>query len=258
MALARFDDNAKPRAPRWLRASSRRLPAIATTVLVVLVAYQLAELTWSVVPAPGPASGLADAPRVESAAESASPPPSSVATLPSEHLFGEAQDTSAGAAPEPELEAPETTLRLKLTGILLAKNGPPSAAIIASERGAEQSYATGDTIDDAGGATLHAVYEDRVVRDRAGTLETLRPPKETAASNAPSGAPLPLERPVAGDGGDAAASGVRQGVSAVRPREEESAPAESAPESERNATPEQTEQGSEGSPPEAPSEPDSR
>ena len=50
----------------------------------------------------------------------------------------------------------------------------------------------GQSIDDADGATLHSVFPDRVLLNRNGRLETLRLPKELAASASPMGMPSPL------------------------------------------------------------------
>jgi general secretion pathway protein C len=103
-------------------------------------------------------------------------------------LFGEAADQPA-PAPTEVVDAPETTLSLTLTGILAIEDDGKGTALISANRGENRKYETGQTIEGADGATLHSVYPDRVLINRAGQLETLRFPKELTASAAPMGMP---------------------------------------------------------------------
>jgi general secretion pathway protein C len=112
-------------------------------------------------------------------------------------LFGQAAE-QATTAPEPALiDAPETTLSLTLKGILAKEEDTNGGAIISGSRGDDKAYDVGDSIENADGATLHSVYADRVLLNRSGRLETLRLPKELAASG-PMGmvSPLPQAAPV--------------------------------------------------------------
>jgi general secretion pathway protein C len=170
----------------WVAAGNRVLPPTVSAVLVVAIAYQAARLTWLAVPsAPieatlptlAPSSGPAGQPSQVSL--DASP-------IVDAHLFGvaEADPAAAAAVLESVVDAPETTLSLELTAVFTGETGDTGLAIIAATRGEERPYAVGETIDSTGGATLHAVYEDRVLLNRAGRLETLSLPKEVAATAA--------------------------------------------------------------------------
>lgn len=153
-----------------------RLPALANMVLIILITYTLAGIVWQFVLS-GPRFAL----------EEAAPPPSAApgptnrvtrtapdTTIVQAHLFGTAaapEVVSAAQAPE----APETRLNLTLTGVYATGEGHNALAIVASGGRTEQFYRVGDSV--AGGATLKAVYPDRIILERNGRLETLRLPK---------------------------------------------------------------------------------
>lgn len=169
---------------QWFSAANRYLPPGLTTVLVIAIAYQLATLTWALVPGSTPVS--APAPRPVDAGGGA--PAADYSVLTNSHLFGEAPKQSQIVA-APVVDAPDTTLSLTLRGIL-SKEGDPNGSVIIEGSGAQsKTYFVGQTIDGADGATLHSVYADRVLLDRNGRLETLRLPKELTAS---AGAPMAM------------------------------------------------------------------
>ncbi len=74
-------------------------------------------------------------------------------------------------------DAPETTLNLKLLGVL-AGGKDYGYAIISSGGKKIKHYGLGDDVP--GGATLHAVFADRVILERDIRMETLRLPRATA------------------------------------------------------------------------------
>nr|MBV6630832.1 type II secretion system protein GspC [Oceanococcus sp. HetDA_MAG_MS8] len=92
-------------------------------------------------------------------------------------LFGpyrpQAQPEAAELDPE---DAPDTKLRLTLRGIVAAETAQDSRALIESNPNDLEPYSIGMAIP--GGATLHAIYPDRVLLRRAGRLETLRLEKD--------------------------------------------------------------------------------
>lgn len=171
---------------QWFTAVNRYLPPGVTFLLVIALAYQLAVLTWTLVPGSTPAS--APAPR---AADGSAAPAADFSVLTNWHPFGEASEQAAPVATE-VIDAPETTLSLTLKGILAKEEDTSGGAIISSNRGEDKAYQVGQGIDGADGATLHSVYADRVLLNRSGRLETLRLPKELAASSQPMGMPSPL------------------------------------------------------------------
>jgi general secretion pathway protein C len=175
---------------QWFNTANRYLPPGITAVLVIAIAYQLATLTWALVPGSTPVA--APSPRAVDAGSTAA---SDYSALLNSHLFGEA-DEQAAVVVAPVVDAPDTTLSLTLRGIVSTDadpTGPNGSAIIEGNRGDSKTYYIGHTIDNADGATLHSVYADRVLLNRAGRLETLRLPKELTASTAssPMASPLP-------------------------------------------------------------------
>lgn len=114
------------------------------------------------------------------------------------HLFGELPEATNPIPPQPVADAPDTTLNLYLAGTLAdTRDNRSGLAIIAAER-EQRVYSVSEEIDATTGVTLYAVFDDRVVLDRSGQLETLRLPEadsEQGSILAPSPrqvAPIPL------------------------------------------------------------------
>jgi general secretion pathway protein C len=164
---------------QWLTAGNRFLPQAASALLVIGIAYQAAKLTWTVIPsAPvGDTPPTLPAPAARGTT-AASPGDLDLSPVLDAHLFGEAAATGPAPIVEALVDAPDTTLNLTLTGVLSSDDINDGWAIIDAGRGETNTYYVGETIDNTGGASLHAVYEDRVLLNRAGRLETLRLPKE--------------------------------------------------------------------------------
>lgn len=147
------------------------LPALVTLALVVLIAYQLAGLTWRLVDTPQQAglspSAAAGGERVADSTEPASVIAAQVAKL---HLFGEPAKVVA-VAPPPKTTT-ETRLRLVLHGVFVGETAGDGAAIL-SEDGTEQRYyVVGDQLP--GGAELAGVEAQHVTLSHRGALEILR------------------------------------------------------------------------------------
>lgn len=139
-------------------------PAIASVVLVVALAAQLASLVWRVV-VPPPAT----VPATDLQAPAATGP--NIAGIVNAHLFGSAAVEATGDA----ASAPQTNLRLTLAGTLAGADPAKGWAIIGESAQAARVYATGATV--AGGARLKEVYADRVILERGGRLESLSLPR---------------------------------------------------------------------------------
>jgi general secretion pathway protein C len=85
-------------------------------------------------------------------------------------LFGDALAPKKVAAVETE-KLPETTLKLRLTGVLAGKNNIQAGALIEGPDSQTRSYRIDEEVP--GGAILKQVYPDRVVLERTGRLENL-------------------------------------------------------------------------------------
>ncbi|MDP3293282.1 MAG: type II secretion system protein GspC [Nevskia sp.] len=178
--------NALPGAMPALAARyGRRLPELASLLLVLVIAKMAASLVWALVPVPESAQwrpASATAPRVAAKAGV------DLGKVANAHLFGQYTVPT-----EPVLadlaSAPDTNLNLTLLGIL--SNGRndkdrQSRALIATQGGDEKPYAVGDDI--ARGVQLQAIFPDRVILLRGGKLETLRLDKDN-----PGGSLLPSQ-----------------------------------------------------------------
>jgi len=165
-----------PNTHQWIERARAvpahpRLPDAVALVLVVLLGWQLAGLTWAALPAPAtarmPAANVTES--TSGAGATGEAPTARLARL---HLFGEPPaDGDRDRSPETETDAPETQLNLTLMGVY-APGESGGLAIIATGGGPEKVYAVGDTI--AGSARITGIFEDRVVLRRGGQAETLR------------------------------------------------------------------------------------
>jgi general secretion pathway protein C len=186
MDLARRINQLKEQPPeQWLKAGNRYLIPASTAALVLALAYQLATLTWALVPAQ-----VTDIPRLPPQAGAAANPGTGAgpdfAVLLDAHLFGLAPAEPLGPAPPPAavVDAPDTNLSLKLTGLQAYPDPAAGQAIIDGGRGQEKIYRVGETIEGGSGAVLHSVLEDRVILNRDGRLESLRLPREPSSRGA--------------------------------------------------------------------------
>lgn len=134
------------------------------TALTLLLAIELAALTWRVV-APEPLVLAAPSQTSNQSQNKV------VANTAQYHLFGE-----VGAEPLPEVSeetsAPDTRLRLQLLGVTRATKPELSSAIIAPNGGEGDFYRVGSIVQ--GSTRLAAVYDNRVILDTNGKLETLK------------------------------------------------------------------------------------
>ena len=148
----------------------RYLPRLAAVLLVLLLAFTLAELSWQWL---APSAGGKINPVTPATANVAPTGPArqdygtEIANL---HLFGQANRVSQPVAQA----APETRLDLKLRGVF-ATQGADALAILGQGNSSERFYHVGDAI--ANGVVLKAVYHDHVLIERNQQLEKVRLPK---------------------------------------------------------------------------------
>ncbi|MGH8456432.1 MAG: type II secretion system protein GspC [Stenotrophobium sp.] len=153
------------RYSRWI------IPAVRV-LLVIAVANVAAELVWSLIPVPA-AGKWRPAP-----ADTTSTTASNglhLDTIIGARLFGLYQPQGTNLA-----AAPDTRLNLTLLGIFAGTRKEESRAVISQEGGDEKPFAIGDDV--VKGATLQAIFPDRVILSRGGELETLRLDKDKPSS----------------------------------------------------------------------------
>jgi general secretion pathway protein C len=159
-----------PAQERWRALLLKEGPRIATGVLGVALFVQAALIVTDL------AGGGAKPAPVHSAAVQARP--LDLEAINRAHLFG--VNAVAGEAGGPPI-APKVPL--VLTGVIAGNDAQNGLAIIGQSAQATKVYAVGDTVP--GGVKLHAVYEDRVILDDNGELQTLALPRNLNPALAP-------------------------------------------------------------------------
>lgn len=151
----------------WSRASQ-----LLFLVLLLLLAQQLAGLTWRSLAMLQPASVEQWQPQGRMPA----PPGQGQPTLPLDELLGLSlfgKAPPAGVAPPKAvaIDAPRTRLNVQLTGVLASNDPNRSIAIIANNN-LQNSYGPGEVIDGTQ-ARIRMIYPDRVILELQGRDETL-------------------------------------------------------------------------------------
>lgn len=168
------------RSGRWKES----LPWLVSVLLVVVLAWQVAQLVAVFTGARGPAASTVAAP--------AGPPEPTIdlQAIMNAHLFGVA---GAVGSSDPNAVA-ATQMNLVLVGTIAETDPEQGYAIIGESPSTAKVYSVGKTI--TGGTKLHAVYPDRVILDRGGRLEALMLPKKfqgggpSGVAGAAPGAPM--------------------------------------------------------------------
>jgi general secretion pathway protein C len=172
------------RTNQWLSRLQGNGPAYVSLILAALIAIELARMAISFlggpVKTPQPVVNRPAAPHVR--------PGVDVQKVVSAHLFGIAAVEPGGQDPA---SAPLSSANLVLAGTIASQDPKHGVAII-SDGGPSKVFSVGDNVS---GATLHSVYLDHVILDRAGVLETLMLPRQLAGSRPMA----PVRRPGGAD-----------------------------------------------------------
>ncbi|HTT00821.1 MAG TPA: type II secretion system protein GspC [Steroidobacteraceae bacterium] len=163
---------------KWRGALQAHGPQIAVWGMTVALAGQAAIIVTHL-------AGAGQRPPAETPSMTAAPQHVDVATVTNSHLFGAAP--AATPVQANDANAPKSSMPLVLTGIIAANDPKAGLAILGESSTAAKVYAVGDNVP--GGARVHAVYEDRVLLERGGSLEALVLPRQFTAG---AGAPQPL------------------------------------------------------------------
>jgi general secretion pathway protein C len=179
---AKWSDLASLDGAKTFAAAGQLLPAWVSLLLVIVIAWQLAQLVWMLVPAP--ASGdLVAAPVLVAGAQDAGNFSTDVNAISDAHIFGVASRDDAAAPVVAVIEADrDTRLNLALKGTIASTAEQNAVAIISDGGKDEKVYAIGDPVTAT--AKLHAVYPDRVVLNENGVLTNLKLPKDFPAGSA--------------------------------------------------------------------------
>jgi len=167
-----------------LTTINRVLPPWVSLLLVIAIGWQIARILWMLVPAP--AAGDAVVPPMElPAATAVSGSGADVQNIASNHMFGEADAADEAAAPPPVVE--DNLVDTRLTNLVLkgtiASDVPEfSVAVIADGNADQKVYEIGDAV--GSGASLHAVYAERVVLNENCALPNLKLPSDFPAARA--------------------------------------------------------------------------
>ena len=182
---AKWSDFSSLDGERTLAAVNQLLPRWVALALVAAIAWQLARIIWLLIAGTTGADEAITPPsqlRSPAAQTSGQVDVQSIATA---HIFGQASGEPVIETPQETYEdLAETRLSLSLKGTMPNTIQESSIAIIADNREEEKIYFIRDTV--MAGTTLHAVYADRVVLNRSGTLEVLKLPKDFPKNSAPT------------------------------------------------------------------------
>ena len=150
----------------------RKLSAFALAAIVIYLAYLTAQLTWLLLDnksfdnSPFPANNNQSSQNTHQGVN--------LKSITDSHLFGK-----ANAAPKVEevqqqvvSDAPETTLNIKLTGVVAVSRNDQAGLAIIESQGGQETYAVDDVIKGTR-AQLAQVLPDRIIIKVSGRHETL-------------------------------------------------------------------------------------
>jgi general secretion pathway protein C len=157
-----------------------RAPQLVVWVLAAALGVQAAVIVTHLA-----GSGATAPRRAPVVASVTSHAPLNLVALGNSHLFGMAPPPP----PVNDANAPETNMPLVLTGIIAAADPRNGLAIIGTSASNSKIYPVGERVP--GNARVHAVYIDRVLLERNGTLEALMLPRKLGAGRPLGGPPAP-------------------------------------------------------------------
>ncbi len=156
-----------------------KLPGIVLLIFVIVLASQLADVSWKLLDAFLVDQTGAPGVMVQTGINNKTTKniDRNYASLPSMHLFGVADsELTVTATP---VSAPDTRLNLILFGVFSDQSVSSGTAIIGPGSGKQKQYRVGDKITT--GVWLAEVRKDYVLLKRGGNFETLRFPKQKIA-----------------------------------------------------------------------------
>ncbi|MEO8016664.1 MAG: type II secretion system protein GspC [Pseudomonadota bacterium] len=185
--------NASSGGGDWRSVARSRAPQVITFVLALALAAQLAFILVAMTgrsrqTAPPPVAAAAPLAQLD------------IGGLVNAHLFGNAAVQASGDA----ANAPPSSMPLVLAGVLATSDPKLGMAIIGESAQAAKVVSVGQQVP--GGAQLNSVYNDRVIIDRGGVLESVLLPRRSGAI----GPPPPPVVPVASNSNEAMVDRMRK------------------------------------------------
>jgi general secretion pathway protein C len=163
------------RTNEWLSRLQTQGPKLVSLVIAALILLQLAQVGYTLFAKPL----KSPQPVLRTPAPQAQRGGLDVQSVTSAHLFG----VAVNPATQDPANAPQSTANLILAGTIATQDPKHGVAIIADRGSPSKVYSVGERV---GGASLHSVYLDHVILDRAGALETLHLPRQVPASSRPT------------------------------------------------------------------------
>lgn len=141
-------------------------------LLLLYIAYIVAELTWMVAPMPEQAAVKVGQYQQASSRSSAVSRPN-ISSLTSMNLFGVAQEREKEEVQAPIVEdAPKTNLNLRLTGIVAVRGNDSGGSAIIENANKQETYFVDDTVNGTS-AKVVKILADRVLLQVGSRVETL-------------------------------------------------------------------------------------
>ncbi|UAA38913.1 type II secretion system protein GspC [Paraneptunicella aestuarii] len=146
---------------------------INTVVVVLLVVYLVmlaAEITWRFIPEPEQEASAQNQQSARNTPRNNQQQSANINGIQRLNLFGNAEEKPV----KQEVvvtDAPQTNLNLTLTGVVSSTETQAGAAIIAN-KGTQVTYGIGEKVEGTN-ATVHEVYEDRIIIQNGSRMETL-------------------------------------------------------------------------------------
>ncbi len=153
----------------FVKLPQQKLAQFIGVILFVYIAFVMAKLTWLFVPnADSSQSILLNTSVIKASQKNGN---MSITSIQKLNLFGAYSQEQKTDKTVFVKDAPETRLKLILSG-LVASDFPETAAAIIEYKGIQETYGIGDIIKDTR-ATLEQVLMDRVLIKQSGRMETL-------------------------------------------------------------------------------------
>lgn len=140
--------------------------------LVILLAWQLANSVWLFFPLESAVSSNNNS--VTSSDKINNPPQLNINHIMALNLFGMPEQLGKITGQEKrQINAPETSLNLKLRGLRKGQGTIKSSAIIENKQGEQEIYYLGDEIHGHSQVKIYEIYSQHLILERAGKYETL-------------------------------------------------------------------------------------